>query len=156
MLESQITYLIAAAVVICGLGVLGFFLREGIVTSNIYQQGVKLYQAKDYAAAEPVLRQVIARHPSNDIARLLLGNSLLQQDQLDQAIAELQELTQRAPKNAEAQLQLGQALLKQGDLAAAIAALETAQNLYQSQRQPQPAAQIKELLQAISSQQNVS
>ena len=56
--------LLAVAVVLIGLTVLGFFMREGVVTSNIYKSGVKLYQEKDYKAAEEAFRQVIARHPN--------------------------------------------------------------------------------------------
>jgi TolA-binding protein len=63
MIDSPL-YLLAIFVVGIGLAVLGFFMREGVVTSNIYKQGVKLYQEKDYKGAQAAFRQVISRHPS--------------------------------------------------------------------------------------------
>lgn len=142
---------IAIAVVCIGLAILGFFVREGIITSNLYKQGVKLYQEKNYQQAEAAFRQVISRHPSNDVARLLLGDTLMQQNQVEQAIATFNELVARAPKNVDAHLRLGMALLKQNKLAA-IVTLETAKNLLQAQRNPQKAETIAQLLQEINSQ----
>lgn len=151
MLETpQHSYLIAAAVVVISLTILSFFIREGIVTSSIYKKGVKLYQEKDYTAAESAFRQVIARHPSNDVVRLLLGDVLMQQDNLEEAIAQFQELVSRAPKNVDAQLKLGTALFKQGKLEAAIATLEKTRDLYTAQRNHQKANSIEQFLQEIS------
>lgn len=151
MLETpQQSYLIAVAVVVIGLTILGFFIREGIVTSNIYKKGVRLYQEKDYTAAESAFRQVIARHPSNDVVRLLLGDVLIQQDKLEEAIAQFQELLSRAPKNVDAQLKLGTALFEQGKLEAAIAALEKTRDLYKAQRNHQKADSIEQFLHEIS------
>jgi len=146
----------AITVVGIGLTILAFFIREGVITSNIYKQGVKLYQDKNYSAAEAAFRQVIARHPSNDLARLLLGDTLLQQDRVEDAIATWQELTSRAPKNVDAHLRLGMALLKSNQLEEAIASLETAKNLFQAQRNPQKAQTVAQLLQEIHQQQSSS
>ncbi|PPS43355.1 tetratricopeptide repeat protein [Chroococcidiopsis sp. TS-821] len=145
----------AITVVGIGLTILAFFIREGVITSNIYKQGVKLYQDKNYSAAETAFRQVIARHPSNDLARLLLGDTLLQQERIEEAIATWKELTSRAPKNVDAHLRLGMALLKHNQLEDAIASLETAKNLFQAQRNPQKAQTVAQLLQEISQQQEV-
>lgn len=141
---------IAAAVVLVGLVTLGFFTREGLVTSSRYEQAVKLYQDKDYQAAEAAFQDVLSRHPSNDLARLLLGESLLQLGKLDDATSELQELTRRAPKNADAQLRLGTALMKQEQLENAIAAFTKAKELFLKQKNPQKAEQIEQLLQQLS------
>lgn len=146
----------AIAVVGIGLTVLALFIREGVITSSIYKQGVELYQDKNYSEAETAFRQVIARHPSNDLARLLLGDSLMQQDREQEAIATWQELTNRAPKNVDAYLRLGMALLKHNQLEDAIASLETAKNLYQAQRNPQKAQTVAQLLQEISQQQSLT
>ncbi|MUL35682.1 tetratricopeptide repeat protein [Gloeocapsopsis dulcis] len=146
----------AITVVGIGLTILIFFIREGVITSSIYKQGVKLYQDKNYKEAEAAFYQVIARHPSNDLARLLLGDTLLQQDRVEDAIATWQELTIRAPKNVDAHLRLGMALLKHNQLESAIASLETAKNLFQAQRNPQKAETVAQLLQEISQQQSLS
>lgn len=151
MLEtSGQTSLIAAVVVLVGLVTLGFFVREGIVTSSLYNQAVKLYQNKDYEAAELAFQDVLSRHPSNDLARLLLGESLMQLGKLDDATSQFNELINRAPKNADAQLRLGTALMKQEKLADAIAAFTKAKELFLKQKNPQKAEQIEQLLQQLN------
>lgn len=149
-MSQQIYFIAAVTVVGIGLTILVFFVREGIVTSNIYQKGVALYQQKDYQGAESAFRQVISRHPSNDVARLLLGDVLIQQNKLEEAIALLQELTVVAPKNVDGQLKLGTALIKQNNLKEAIAALEKARDLFKKQRNPQKADKVNQLLQEIA------
>lgn len=148
--------LLAVAVVLIGLTVLGFFMREGVVTSNIYKRGVKLYQDKDYKAAEAAFRQVIARHPSNDAVRLLLGDTLIKQERVEEAIAQLKELAARAPKNADARLRLGMALIGQGKLEEATSSLETARDLLTKQRQVEKVNAIEQLLKEISTQQSLT
>ena len=148
--------LIAIAVVGIGLTILGFFVRDGIVTSNIYKQGVKIYQDKDYKGAEAAFRQVISRHPSNDVVRLLLGDSLMQQDKLEDATAVFQELSDRAPKNVDARLRLGIALVKLGKLDEAVSVLKTARDLLLAQRNPQKAESVEQLLQQIATQQSLT
>jgi TolA-binding protein len=155
MTETPQLTVFAITVVGIGLTILAFFIREGVITSSVYKQGVKLYQDKNYSEAEAAFRQVIARHPSNDLARLLLGDTLLQQSRVEEAIATWQELTIRAPKNVDAHLRLGMALLKCNRLEA-IASLETAKNLFQSQRNPQKAQTVAQLLQEISQQQSLT
>jgi TolA-binding protein len=155
MIDSPL-YLLAIFVVGIGLAVLGFFMREGVVTSNIYKQGVKLYQEKDYKGAQAAFRQVISRHPSNDVVRLLLGDVLVQQDKLEEAIAQFKELIDLAPKNVDAYLRLGMLLVKQDKLEEAIATLETARDLFKAQRQNQKAETVEQLLQEISTQQSLT
>lgn len=152
-MHQQNYVITAAATVILGLLVLVFFVREGIVTSNIYKQGVKLYQDKDYKGAEAAFRQVISRHPSNDVVRLLLGDCLMQQDQLEDATAVFQELRLRSPKNVDALLRLGMALVKQEKLQEAKDPLEKARNLLLVQRNTQKAESVEQLLQQITNRQ---
>lgn len=150
---SQQTYLIAAAVVGLGLAILGFFVREGISTSKLYRQGVTLYQDGDYQGAEMAFRQVLSRHPSNDVVHLLLGDILMQQDKPEEAIAQFTELIRRTPKNADAYLRLGTALVKQDKLKDALTALATARDLFKAQRHTQKADQIEQLLQQMNESQ---
>ncbi len=147
---QQIYFIVAVAVVVLGLTILGFFVREWVSTSNVYEKGVKLYKEKDYKGAEAAFRNVLSRHPSNDMVHLLLGDVLMQQDRLEEAIAQFRELINRAPKNVDAQLKLGTALFKQEKLEAAIAALEKTRDLYKAQRNHQKADSIEKFLQEIS------
>lgn len=155
MVETSGQTVVAAAVVLVGLVTLGFFTREGLATSKRYAQGVKFYQDKDYQGAELAFQDVLSRHPSNDLARLLLGESLMQLGKLDDATSQLQELTRRAPKNADAQLRLGTALMKQEKLENAIAAFTKAKELFLKQKNPQTAEQIERLLQQLSNSDRV-
>lgn len=157
MLEMpQQSNLIAAAVVILGLVILGFFVREGVATSKLYQKGVAFYQEQDYQGAETTFRNVLSRHPSNDMVHLLLGDALMQQDKLEEAIAQFQELTHRAPKNVDAFLRLGNALVKQNKLEEAVTVLEKTSQLLKAQRQNQKAEQVDQLLQQLSAPQSLT
>ncbi len=155
MVESSgQSHLIAAVVVAISLIALAFFVWEGVTISSLYNRGVKLYQEKDYKNAESVFIDVLSRHPSNDIARLLLGETLMQQNKLDEAVAQFTALISRAPKNAEAQVRLATALMKLQKLESATASLEKAQELFKSQRNEQKSEQIEQLLQSISASKN--
>ncbi len=156
MLETpqQIYFIVAVAVVVLGLTILGYFIREWISTSKGYEKGVTLYKEKDYKSAEAAFRDVLSRHPSNDMVHLLLGDVLMQQGKLEDATTELQELIERAPKNVDAYLKLGTALVKQDKIEQAIAALEKARDLFMSQRNPQKAASVEQLLQEINTQRS--
>lgn len=155
MVETSGQTVIAAAVVLVGLVTLGFFIREGLVTSSLYNQAVKFYQEKDYKGAELAFQNVLSRHPSNDVARLLLGESLMQLGKLEDATSQFQALINRAPKNADAQLRLGTALMKQEKLEDAIAAFTKAKELFLKQKNPQKAEQIEQLLQQLSNSDRV-
>jgi TolA-binding protein len=150
------THLIAAVVVASSLIALAFFVWEGIATSSLYDRAVKLYQEKDYKSAESVFVKVLSRHPSNDIARLLLGESLMQQNKLEEAVTHFDTLISRAPKNAEAQVRLATALMKLEKVEEATTSLEKAQNLFKSQRNAAASEQIEQLLQSISAHKNIS
>lgn len=148
MLEtSQQIYFIAAAVVGISLSILGYFLIKTIATANLFEKAVTLYKQKDYAGAETTLRRIIEGNRTNDMVRLMLGNSLLAQDQLDEAIIVFQTLIYKSPKNVDAYLRLGFALYKQGKLKEAIATLEKAKNISKPQSSDQQ--QIEQLIEQI-------
>ena len=149
------THLIAAVVVAASLIALAFFVWEGITMSSLYDRGVKLYQEKDYQNAESVFTKVLSRHPSNDVARLLLGESLTGQNKLEDAVTQFTTLISRAPKNAEAQVRLAMALMKLEKVEAATLSLQKAQDLYKSQRNERKSEQIEQLLQSISTGKNI-
>ncbi len=153
---QQIYFIVAVAVVILGLTILSYFVREWISTSNGYEKGVALYKKKDYKSAEAAFRDVLSRHPSNDMVHLLLGDVLMQQDKLEDATTEFQELISSAPKNVDAYLKLGTALVKQDKIEDAIAALEKARDLFKVQRNPQKADSVEQLLQEINTHRSLT
>ncbi len=154
MLTPEQSYIIAAVVVSLGLIVIGFFVREGIATSTTFNQGVNLYQQKDYKGAEVAFRKVISRHPSNDVVHLLLGDVFMQLDLPKEAIEQFREVIRLSPKNVDAHLRLGNVLVKQGKLEEAMAALKTTGDLYKAQGNSQKADQIEQLLQEVGAQQS--
>lgn len=155
-MPQQIYFIVAVAVVVLGLTILGYFVREWISTSNGYEKGISLYKEKDYKGAEAAFRNVLSRHPSNDMVHLLLGDILMQQDKLEDATTEFQELISRAPKNVDAYLKLGTALIKQDKIEEAIAALEKARDLFKAQRNPQKADSVEQLLQEINTHRSLT
>ncbi len=153
--NSGQTHLIAAVVVAVSLIALAFFVWEGVTMSSLYDRGVKLYQEKDYKSAESVFTNVLSRHPSNDIARLLLGESLMGQNKLEDAVVQFNTLISHAPKNAEAQVRLATALIKLEKVEEATLSLEKARDLFKSQPNAAKSEQIEQLLQSISANKNI-
>ncbi|MEO7002903.1 MAG: tetratricopeptide repeat protein [Ktedonobacterales bacterium] len=78
--------------------------------------------------AERILRKRLERQPSDPAARLLLAQSLLQQQQIPDAITESRRVTREQPNNADAYLILSAGLLQQssGPLARVPAEAESA------------------------------
>jgi TolA-binding protein len=151
MLENyQLSSIVAAALVTVSLAILVYFLWKTIVTSDSYQQGVTLYQQKDYPGAEAAFRKVISMNSTNDMVRLLLGDVLSQQDKLEEASQTFQDVIVRSPKNVDAYLRLAKVLMQQDKLDVAITTLQQARDLLTAQRNPQKAQQIEQLLQQIS------
>ena len=148
----QLIYFLTAAIVGVSLTVLGFFVREAIATSKTFGHGVNLYQQKDYKGAEAAFRQIISRHPSNDMVHLLLGDVLMQQGLPEEAVAQFQEVIRLTPKNVDAYLRLGNALSQQNQLEEAVAALEKARDLFKAQRNSKKAEEIEQLLQQLGMQ----
>lgn len=64
--------------------------------------------------AERIARKRLERTPEDAAARALLAQALLQQRQVDEAIAEARRATRDAPTNVDAQMTLSAALLQKG------------------------------------------
>jgi hypothetical protein len=52
MLEIPSSSIFAIAVVILAIAILIYFSAKTLITSNLFQEGVNLYQKQDYPAAE--------------------------------------------------------------------------------------------------------
>jgi tetratricopeptide (TPR) repeat protein len=146
---SNSSNLIAVIVVSSSICILIYFAVKTLITSNRFQKGLTLYQQKDYKNAETAFRAVISINSTNDVVRLLLGDCLLQQQQVEEAKAQFQDAIARAPKKADAYLRLSNALMLQGDKISAVTNLEKARDLLIAQRQPQQAEKITRLLKSL-------
>jgi tetratricopeptide (TPR) repeat protein len=146
---SNSSNLIAVIVVASSICILIYFAVKTLITSNRFQKGLTLYQQKDYKNAEAAFRAVISINSTNDVVRLLLGDCLLQQKQVEEAKAQFQDAIVRAPKKADAYLRLSNVLMLQGDKTSAVANLEKARDLLTAQRQPQQAEKITRLLKSL-------
>ncbi len=142
--------IIAITAVISSIAILGYFSWKTLITSNIYQKGVNLYKQENYKDAEAAFRQMISLNSTNDVVHLLLGDTLMQQGKLEEAIEQFQEVIERAPKKVDAYLRLSNAFMRQEKKAEAIASLQKARDLCQAQRQQEKAEQINRILQKIS------
>lgn len=153
MLENfQASYILAIFVVIFSLSILAYFSWKTLITSNLFQKAVTLYQQKDYEAAEAAFRQVISLNSTNDVVHLLFGETLMQQGKVEEATQQFQEVIRRAPKKIDAYLRLSNALMQQEKQEEAVAILQQARDLFQAQRQPEKAHKIDQLLEHFSSQ----
>jgi Flp pilus assembly protein TadD len=114
MLETLPTSsLIAALVVVISLSILGYFAWKTLITSDLFQKGINLAQAKDYQGAETAFRKVISLNSTNDVVRLFLGDVLNQQGQVEEATELFREVIRRSPKNPDAYLRLANILMQQ-------------------------------------------
>ncbi|WP_017319039.1 tetratricopeptide repeat protein [Mastigocladopsis repens] len=150
MFDFQPSYIIAITAVISSITLLVYFSWKTLITSNLFQKGVNLYQQENYKDAEAAFRQVISRNSTNDGVHLLLGDSLMQQSKVEEATQQFQEVIDRAPKKVDAYLRLSNALMRQEKKGEAIATLQKARDLCLAQRQPEKAEQINSILQKIS------
>lgn len=85
-----------------------------------------LYVARDYAAAEKHLRELLKGQADPADLQFLLGDTLLQLQRPDEAIPVLKSVLQRNPKHLPARAVLGRALLQTGDAAGAVPHLQAA------------------------------
>ncbi|MEA5616504.1 DUF2759 family protein [Cronbergia sp. UHCC 0137] len=151
MLEDlQITNIFAIGLVVVSISLLGYFSVKTLITSNSFQQGIKLYQAKDYQGAEAAFRKVIAINSTNDVVRLLLGDLLNNQGKTDEAKELFTQVINRSPKNADAYLRLANILLLQEKQEEALKNLEQSKALFQKQRQPEKAQTIAKIIQQVT------
>ncbi|MBD2731564.1 tetratricopeptide repeat protein [Nostoc sp. FACHB-892] len=150
MLENPTSSIIPALVVVLSLSILGYFAWKTLITSNLFQKGVNLAQAKDYQGAEAAFRKVISINSTNDVVRLFLGDVLNQQGQIEEATELFQEVIRRSPKNPDAYLRLANILMQQEREEEAKTNLLQAKDLLQKQRQPEKAKKITQLLDKMS------
>ncbi|MEH2395578.1 MAG: tetratricopeptide repeat protein [Nostoc sp.] len=157
MLETFPTSsLIPALIVVISLSILGYFAWKTLMTSDLFQKGINLTQAKDYQGAEAAFRKVISLNSTNDVVRLFLGDVLNQQGQLEEATELFQEVIRRSPKNPDAYLRLANILMQQEREEEAKTNLLQAKNLLQKQRQPEKAKKITQLLDKMSTKSSQS
>ncbi|MFM2061930.1 MAG: hypothetical protein RLZZ507_1600 [Cyanobacteriota bacterium] len=147
--NSPLGNIISISFVVTSIGFLIYFAWKTLITSNLYQKGVTLFQAKDYDGAEAAFRQVIAINATNDVVRLLLGDLLNHQGKIEEAKQVFSDVINRSSKNPDAYLRLANILLLQNHREEAIKNLQTSKALFQKQRQPQKAATIDKILKEI-------
>ncbi|MBW4423641.1 MAG: tetratricopeptide repeat protein [Nostoc desertorum CM1-VF14] len=150
MLENPTSSIIPALVVVLSLSILGYFAWKTLITSNLFQKGINLAQAKDYQGAEAAFRKVISINSTNDVVRLFLGDVLNQQGQVEEATELFREVIRRSPKNPDAYLRLANILMQQEREEEAKTNLLQAKDLLQKQRQPEKAKKIAQLLDKMS------
>jgi TolA-binding protein len=151
MLENfSISSIIAGSVVIFSLAILAYFGWKTLITSDLFQKGINLAQAKDYEGAEAAFRQVISLNSTNDVVRLFLGDVLNKQGEVEEATALYREVISRSPKNPDAYLRLANVLIQQQQPEEAKTNLLQAKDLLQKQRQPEKAQKIANLLEQIN------
>lgn len=155
MLENPTSSIIPALVVVLSLSILGYFAWKTLITSNLFQKGVNLAQAKDYQGAEAAFRKVISINSTNDVVRLFLGDVLNQQGQIEEATELFQEVIRRSPKNPDAYLRLANILMQQEREEEAKTNLLQAKDLLQKQRQPEKAKKITQLLDKMRDRKSV-
>ena len=157
MLETFPTSsIIATVVVVLSLSILGYFAWKTLITSDLFQKGINLSQAKDYQGAEAAFRKVISLNSTNDVVRLFLGDVLNQQGQIEEATELFREVIRRSPKNPDAYLRLANILMQQEREEEAKINLQQAKDLLQKQRQPEKAKKITELLDKMSDKSSKS
>ena len=157
MLETFPTSsIIAAVVVVLSLSILGYFAWKTLITSDLFQKGINLAQAKDYQGAEAAFRKVISINSTNDVVRLFLGDVLNQQGQVEEATELFREVIRRSPKNPDAYLRLANILMQQEQEEEAKNNLLQAKDLLQKQRQPEKAKKITQLLDKMSAKSSES
>ncbi|MBN3893982.1 MAG: tetratricopeptide repeat protein [Nostoc sp. NOS(2021)] len=157
MLETFPTSsIIAALVVVLSLSILGYFAWKTLITSDLFQKGINLAQAKDYQGAEAAFRKVISLNSTNDVVRLFLGDVLNQQGQVEEATELFREVIRRSPKNPDAYLRLANILMQQEREEEAKTNLQQAKDLLQKQRQPEKAKKITQLLDKMSAKSSES
>lgn len=151
MLETfRTSSIIATGVVVLSLSILGYFAWKTLITSDLFQKGINLSQAKDYQGAEAAFRKVISLNSTNDVVRLFLGDVLNQQGQIEEATELFREVIRRSPKNPDAYLRLANILMQQEREEEAKTNLLQAKDLLQKQRQPEKAKKITQLLDKMS------
>ncbi|BAY10918.1 tetratricopeptide repeat protein [Calothrix sp. NIES-2098] len=146
--------ILAIVVVVSSIALLIYFAVKTLITSNLFQKGVNLYQQQDYKGAETTFRQVISRNSTNDMVRLLLGDVLREQGKIEEAKQWFEDVIARSPKNPQAYLRLANVLMQQEKPEAAKTNLQIARDLLQKQRQPEKAEKVTTILDKMNAKSN--
>ncbi|MDZ7958466.1 MAG: tetratricopeptide repeat protein [Aulosira sp. DedQUE10] len=155
MLETfQTSEIFAILLVVSSIALLIYFAVKTLITSNLFQKGVNLYQEQDYEGAEAAFRQVISLNSTNDMVRLLLGDVLNQQGKIAESKEWFEDVIRRSPKNPQAYLRLANVLMQQEQREAAKTNLQLAQDLLRKQRQPEKADKVAHLLAKMNAKSN--
>ena len=85
-----------------------------------------LYLSRDYAAAEPLLRELLQQDPKSAALNFMYGDTLLQQQKADEALPPLAAAARSDPGRVDARASLGRAYLQLGRAAEAIPHLKAA------------------------------
>ncbi len=91
-------------------------------------------------------RQLVAKHPNNELARFSLGNALYAAGQIAEAREEFRRALEKKPDWMAVQILLGRCDLALGDRDAARAAFERARDLALAQHHEGPLAEMEQLL----------
>ena len=75
------------------------------------------------------LRAIVAKHPGNATAHLMLGDALVQRKEYAEGIAEYRKAAELDPESAEGSFRIGRALLRQGKNDEALVELKKAAGL---------------------------
>jgi TolA-binding protein len=148
------TDIFAISLVVSSITLLIYFAVKTLITSNLFQKGVNLYQQQDYQGAEATFRQVISRNSTNDMVRLLLGDVLREQGKITEAKTWFEDVINRSPKNPQGYVRLANVLMQEEQIEAAKTNLQIAQELFQKQRQPHKAEKITQLLNKMKAKSN--
>jgi tetratricopeptide (TPR) repeat protein len=96
-----------------------------------FELGASLDQLKKPKEAAEAYRRSLALEPDNPDARRALANSLLSDDQLDQALTVLNALVAADPTDAQSQIHISEVQRRQGNYTQALATLEKAKTQVQ-------------------------
>jgi predicted Zn-dependent protease len=86
--------------------------------------GTAYYGARDYERAVDTFRPLLKADPDNVRLLTLTGESLMQLQKADEAVAMLRRAVDRSPEDSVPRLTLGRAYVQKGDFAAAIPLIE--------------------------------
>jgi tetratricopeptide (TPR) repeat protein len=98
-------------------------------SDDLYQRGLAFFRAGNFPRARENAQQVLAAEPKDVRALVLLGQTLVEMDEADDALEHLERATQLAPDNVEAWGTLAVALMTAGELNGAVEAFRSLRRL---------------------------
>lgn len=101
-------------------------MTTNLSTAELYERGVRYFDAHDYITAAEYLAQVVADAPADVAVRLLLARAYYHSAQLTGAEQAVREVIARDPSDSYAQLLLGRVLQRQNRHAEATGPLRLA------------------------------